>query len=85
MLGKTYVRKKKKSPPNQNASLCNTSSDTRVILYKFVLLILQILLYHGIHSNLMLVYACNDISLSHTVLRIVNQVEALLENCKKKI
>jgi hypothetical protein len=32
----------------------------------------------------MLVYACNDISLSHTVLRIVNQIEALLENCKKK-
>ena len=37
MLGKTYVKKKKMSPPNQNASLCNTS-DTRVILYKFELL-----------------------------------------------
>lgn len=47
--------------------------------------LLQILLYHGMHSNLMLVYAGNDISLSHTVLRIVNQVEALLENYKKKI
>ena len=37
MPGKTYI-KKKNPPQNKNASLHNTSSDTRVILYKSVLL-----------------------------------------------